>query len=167
MTEAAIAPRAGFEMADNVEFHLHDRNDDHLRQAHARIDRKGLITAVPAGNEYLPLIIGIDESNRVSQNDSVFMTEPRTGQNNCRQIGIIDMNGNAGRYQLSLPRFNEQRLLNTSAKINASRTRRRVLRQWIFAAEPLVEETELNLSFCQDEVGLRMPLVSTDLPLRL
>ncbi len=107
MAEATITTRAGIEIRDDVKFHLHDRDDDHLRQAQARVDRKGLVTAVPTRNEHLSLIIGIDESNQVPQNDPVFVAEPRARKNDCRQFGIFEVNCNTGGNQLRLPWFDE------------------------------------------------------------
>lgn len=120
MAKATITARAGIKITDNVKFNLHDRDDDHLRQAQARVDRKGLVAAVPAGNQHLSLIIGINESNQVPENDPMFMAEPRARKNDCRQFRVFDVNGNAGGYQLRLPWFNEEWLIDASAEIDSS-----------------------------------------------
>ena len=60
-----------------VEFDLNHRNDDKLGDALQRIQLERCLPPVPAGNKNLALIIRIDQSDQIAQDNSVFMTKPR------------------------------------------------------------------------------------------
>jgi hypothetical protein len=82
MTKAAGAPIAGRKLFDKFEFSLHHRHENHLRETRPGFDHECFLAAIPAGYKHLALVIRIDQPDEVTQDDSVFMAEAGTRQNN-------------------------------------------------------------------------------------
>ena len=82
-------------ITDDVELSLDNRNDDQLCNSFKRFDGKSRLTAIPCGQHQLTLIIRINETNQITQYDAVFVTQAAAWQNECRVVGIIQMNGHA------------------------------------------------------------------------
>ena len=76
MTEAARAPVAGVELFHDFELDLLDRNEHHLCNPFSGLNFVAFAAAIPAGNEYLSLVVRIDKPREVSQHESVFVTQP-------------------------------------------------------------------------------------------
>ena len=57
MPESAGAAVACGKLFNNLKISLHDRNEYHLRNPHARFDHESIVTAVPARDENLTLIV--------------------------------------------------------------------------------------------------------------
>lgn len=77
MTEAALATFGGVKCFHQIKFGLNDRNKHHLRDTFARFNGKTVLTTVPDRNHQLPLIIGINQPDRVAQHDTMFMAGER------------------------------------------------------------------------------------------
>src|SRR5690348_14012188 len=78
--EAAGAAAARVELLHDLETDLYHRHDDELREALHRLDGEGAAAAIPRGEEDLPLVIGVDQTDEVTEHDAVFVTEPRSRQ---------------------------------------------------------------------------------------
>ncbi len=70
--EAAATAMAGIEFGDAFEFHLRDRYEHHLRDAFAHFDGERLRATIPTGHEHLPLVIRIDQTDQITQHDTVL-----------------------------------------------------------------------------------------------
>lgn len=91
LTRAAESACPSFRRAKSVdqsEFDLHDRNDDELSDPIHGLNEEGILAPVPDRDEHLPLIIGVDEPDQISQHDTVLVAETTSGQNNRRQPGV-------------------------------------------------------------------------------
>lgn len=66
MPEPAFAAFAGIKFFHYLKTRLHNGDKHQLRHAVADIDAKRIVTAIPAGNEKLPLIIRVDQANQVT-----------------------------------------------------------------------------------------------------
>jgi aspartokinase-like uncharacterized kinase len=78
--EASGTTFAGGKLVDHVESDLHHRHHDQLRQAIQRIQREGIVTTVPGGNEYLALVIRIDQAHQVAQHNAMLVSQPERGR---------------------------------------------------------------------------------------
>src|SRR5690348_17074993 len=76
-SEAARAALALLERVDDVERDLHHRDHHELRDALERLHDERLLAAVPARDEHLSLVIGIDEAHQVAEHDAVLVPEAR------------------------------------------------------------------------------------------
>src|SRR5262249_45967494 len=76
--EAARAARAFAERVDHVELDLNHGDDHELRDALEGIHGEGLASAIPAGDQHLSLVVGIDEADEVAEHDAVLVAEART-----------------------------------------------------------------------------------------
>ena len=93
VAETALTAVAFLEFLDDAELRLHDRNEHHLGDAIAGFNGERFAAAIPYGNEYLSLIIRVDESHEVPEHDAVFVSESRTWQQHRGETGFADMNG--------------------------------------------------------------------------
>lgn len=75
VAEAAATALAGVEFRYTLKLGLYDRHKHHLRNTLAYLDSKGYVAAVPAGDEYLALIIRIDKPHQIAEYYAVFMTQ--------------------------------------------------------------------------------------------
>lgn len=57
-----------------VELHLCHGDDDQLGDTLHRHQVERVVSAIPDGDEYLPLIVGVDEADQIAQHDAVFVT---------------------------------------------------------------------------------------------
>ena len=95
---AARAFGKGF---DNVKLSLNDRDNHQLRNALHGFERKRFAGAIPNGNHEFPLVVRINETDEVSEDNAFFVPESATRQDKGRIVGISDMNTQA-RVHLSL-----------------------------------------------------------------
>jgi hypothetical protein len=105
VAEATTASATFPKQIDNLKFHLNNRHEYHLRKAFTGTNREHAWTAIPAGNQNLSLIIGIDEPNEIAEHNAMPMPKPRAGQDDRREPGVLDMNGEARGNQMRLARF--------------------------------------------------------------
>ncbi len=75
MTKTAGTAPALFEILHNFELGLRHRHEHHLCNAVAGFDGESGLSAIPAGHEYLPLVIGINQSNQIAEHDAVLVAE--------------------------------------------------------------------------------------------
>ncbi len=130
LTRAAESASPSFRRAkavDESEFDLHDRNDDELSDPIHGLNAEGIFAPVPDRDEHLPLIIGIDEPDQIAQHDTVLVAQTTSGQDNRRQPGVGQVEGDSGRDQLSFTWQEADRFLNARPQVHSRRTRRGVL----------------------------------------
>lgn len=123
---AGVAKSAGpaltlIEFLDDLEVHLHDRDQHHLRDALAGLYNEALSAAVPARQVHLALIVGIDEANEIAENDAVFVTETGAGQQHRSQAGVLDMDRKPSRDEFCHARFDRKWIIYTGTHIYACR----------------------------------------------
>ena len=76
MAEATGAPIARLELLHHVEADLLDGDEHHLRNALAGLHLVGGLAAIPAGDEHLALVIGVDQAGQVAEDDAVLVASP-------------------------------------------------------------------------------------------
>src|SRR5690554_5724760 len=136
MAKAAGASLTRGKLLHHLELRLHDRYDDELRDALARLDREGVPPAVPTRDHQLALIVRIDQADQIAEYDAVLMAEPRARKNRCREPGVRNVDGDAGRNQLAVARLERQRRIETGAQIDAGGARGTALGQRNLVADP-------------------------------
>src|SRR4030067_685690 len=109
MAEAAGAAPAFLEFLHNLELGLRHRHEHHLRDAVAWFDGERRLSAVPAGDEYLSLVIGVDQADQVAEHDAVLVAEAGARQQHGRKPGITDVDGNTGGEELRVARLERER----------------------------------------------------------
>jgi hypothetical protein len=117
VSEAAGATRRSFEVRDNLEFNLHDRDDYELRDTLAWFQSEGLMTAIPARDHELALVIRIDQPDEIAEHDAVSVSQPRARQNHCRQCRVLKIDRKTRRYELRTTGRKLERLIETSPEI--------------------------------------------------
>ena len=116
-TEPVFRPVAFLKRLHHIELGSGHRQDDHLRDAVAGVNGEFGGSAVPAGDEYLALIIRIDESGEVAEDDAVFVAEAGAGQQHRRVIGVGDVDGDAGGNQFGGARLQGHRPINAGGQV--------------------------------------------------
>lgn len=84
MTETAFSALAGIEIVNPFKAGADYRNEYHLRDSRPGRDYEWRLAAVPARDENLPLVIGINKPGEVAENDTVFVAEAGARQDDCR-----------------------------------------------------------------------------------
>ena len=146
MPKATFSPIRFNEFIHHIETRLHHRQYNQLRNSFPHFDAKRLPPPVPAGDKQLPLIIGIDQTDQIAQDDTVLMTKPRTGQNYRRQMGILDMDGHARGNKVSCTRRELKRGIQHGPQIHAGGPLGGVIRHWKLVAKSAVNDLQLYLS---------------------
>src|SRR6266545_1519673 len=141
-TESALAAVARFEIIDDVELCLHDRNDDELRDAIERIDRVRHTAAIPATHHQRPLIVGIDQADEIAEHDTVLVPEAGARKDHRCKPGIRNVDRDAGRDELRLTRRKRNRRVDARSQVHAGRARGRVSGQ--VRPDALVEDLEVD-----------------------
>ena len=149
---AGVAEAAGTAIAVGEGFHdleagLHHWHEYHLRNALAGLDREAILAAIPAGNEQLAMIIRVDEAGEIAQHDAMLVAQPEARQQHRRQLGVADVDGDAGGDELGLAGMDIQRLIHAGAQVHAGGTVSGVLRHGDFLADSVVEYFELDVHF--------------------
>jgi len=75
MAEATRTTLTFVEIFNDIELHLCDRHEQHLCDSLARLNLITIRTTIPARDEYLSLVVGIDEAGQVAQHQSVFVSQ--------------------------------------------------------------------------------------------
>ena len=101
MAKTTFATRTLAKFLYDGKSHLFYRYKYHLSDALTGLDFIGLLTAVPAGNEYLALVIRIDQSGQIAQDQSVFVAKTGTRQQHGRQRIVADVDCQSCRDQHS------------------------------------------------------------------
>ncbi len=122
--EATCPALAKGKFLDNIKLHLQYRHNHQLRHALHRHQRKRVMASVPQRNEYLPLIVRINQSNQIAQHNAVFVAEPGTRQDHRRTMRISQMNGYAAGDEFALAGLDNHAVGNAGAQINSRRAGR-------------------------------------------
>ncbi len=144
MAEAAISTIARTKLFNHIKSNLLDRDENHLRNAFARLNLVGVAPAVPARDENLALVVRIDQASEIAQYKAVLVAEPRTRQQDCSKTWIADVNGYPRRYQHRLPRRYSQRRIDAGAHVQARRSVGRIVRQWNGIAHTRIQYLQLD-----------------------
>ena len=88
MSEAAYAPVCFNEIINHLEIRLNNRHNHKLRNTVTHFDGETITAAIPAGDKQLPLIIWINQADQIPQHNTMFVTQTRAWQNNCRHVRI-------------------------------------------------------------------------------
>ena len=75
MAEATRTTLTFVEIFNDIELYLCDRHEQHLCDSLARLNLITLRTTIPARDEYLSLVVGIDQSGQVAKYKPVFVPE--------------------------------------------------------------------------------------------
>jgi hypothetical protein len=93
MTEATGATLARIEIVNDSKVNLHDRHNYHLSESRPRFEDEAFRPAIPAGNEQLPLVIGINQTHQVAKYDSIFVAKTGAWQDHSRQTRVLYIYG--------------------------------------------------------------------------
>jgi hypothetical protein len=93
VTESSFPSVTFPKQTHELKLRLNDRHEYHLRNSIARVNRESTRPAIPAGNEDLSLVIGVNEPDQVAEHEAILTSEPRAGQDGRRKPWIVDMNG--------------------------------------------------------------------------
>lgn len=104
--EAARAASGSVEVGDDIELNLQHGDDDHLRNSLQRLNREFGMATIPDGDEDLPLVIGVDEPDKIAKHDAVLVAKAGARQHHCRISWITKVNRNSGRHQGGFTGFN-------------------------------------------------------------
>jgi len=101
-TKSSDPPVAFREFFYNPEFRMHHRYNDQLSNAVERLDGVLDPTAIPTTHHQRPLVIRIDQTYEIAQDNSVVMSEAGARKDDGGEPGIGDMDGYAGGDQLDV-----------------------------------------------------------------
>ena len=141
--ETADAAVSRCKVLNQREVGLQYREQNQLRNAIARFDGERAVTTVPARHHQFTLIVGIDQTDQVTEHDAVLMAQSGAREDGRRDRGIIENDRQAGADQLSLTRFERERLGQTGAQIHAGRAGRAIGGQFEFGTHARVEDFKL------------------------
>lgn len=126
VAKPARAALGFFEFVDQFEMSLYHGNKHKLGNALTYRNSESSLPTVPAGHHQLTLIIRIDQADQITQDNAMFMAQPRTRQDQCGEPWISDINGQAGRNQNSLAGFERDVFLEHGTQVKTSRAGRSV-----------------------------------------
>jgi hypothetical protein len=137
--EAARAARARLKLRHDLQFDLHDRHDDELRDAFPRLQREGLPGAVPAGDHEFALVVRIDEANEIAEHDAMAVAESRPRQDHSGQARILKIDRKPGRYEFGASGGKLEGRFQKGPQIKAGGATGCVRRQRKFDPKPGIE----------------------------
>ncbi len=124
VTESAHSPGSGTEGLHHLEPGPHDRYQNELCNPFTGGDGKRLPTPVPTGDHDFPLIVGINETDQISEHDPVTVPEPGPGQHQSGELGISDMERDPGAYELGLSGGQGEGLVQQGPQVHPRRSGR-------------------------------------------
>jgi hypothetical protein len=144
VAEPARAPLRRLEVVHDFETGVDHRNEDHLGDPFAGLHGERRIPAIPAGNEHLPLVVGVDQPDEVAEDDAVLVAESGARQQHGREGWVADVDRHAGGYQHGLAGRHVGRCFDAGPHIDPRRALGRVLGQREFGTQPRIEDLELD-----------------------
>ncbi|VVN71504.1 hypothetical protein PS685_05059 [Pseudomonas fluorescens] len=123
---------------------LNHRDQHQLSQAFADHDIEIGLTTIPARHHQRALVIGVDQTDQITQHDAVFMTQAGARQNQRGQARVADVNRQAGRDQQGFARLDDGVFFQHGAQVEAGGAGRGVLRQREFGTDAGVEDLGLQ-----------------------
>lgn len=139
MAEATRTTLTFVEIFNDVELYLCDRHEQHLCDSLARLHRITLRTTIPAGDEYLSLVIGIDQARQVTQYESMFVSEAGARQQYGRERRITYVNRDSGWDENCFSGLHGDDLVNDSPHVERRGAVGRIVRQRNAVADAWVE----------------------------
>src|SRR5690606_18121628 len=125
------------------ELGMQDGNEQHLGDAVARRDGERLLAAVPARDEHLSLVVGVDDTHEIAQHDAVLVAESRARHEDGRNVAIRDVQREAGGDQRAFAGSERLRRLEAGTDVHSRRTVRLTLRQGELIAQSRIDELDL------------------------
>lgn len=119
--KAILATVTLFKVLHHIEIHLHYRHYHQLRDPLQRIQQERRVPTIPAGDKYLPLIIGVDQSDQIAQDYAMLVAQPGARQNYCCESGVSKMDGDAGGDKAGFPRLDSHHMFSAGTQIKARR----------------------------------------------
>ena len=144
MTEAACAPLARGEVGNDLELDLYHRNDDELSDPLTGLHREWFAASVPARDHELTLVVGVDETDEIAENDAMLVAEAGARKDHGRESGILQMNGETRRNQFGLAGRQLQGSIEAGAQIEPRRSLGRIRGQRQIASDPRIENAHLE-----------------------
>ena len=117
--ETACTARALREFVDEVETYLDDRHHDKLGDSFHRIQSESYRAAIPQGDQNLSLVIRVDQSDKVAEDDAVLVAHTGARQHHGCQAWVPQVNCDARRNQLSLARLQDDRGIDAGPQIES------------------------------------------------
>ena len=65
-----------------------------------------MIATIPAGDHHLALIVTIDQSYQIAEDQAVFVAQAGAGEEDCSKRGVGNVDCKPGRHQKGLARLN-------------------------------------------------------------
>ena len=91
VAETASATGRFHKLRDDFKLCLHDRYKHQLRDTRADFNFESGITTIPTGDQEFALVIGVNETDQVTQHDAMFMAQSRARNNHGCQLRICDV----------------------------------------------------------------------------
>ena len=102
--EPTLTARRQTERLQFPKLNLNNGHEHDLSQSAHGVDGERLRAAIPATDQQGPLIVGVDEPDQVAEDDAVPVAQSGAGQDQSCEAGVGDVDGDARRHQLGLPR---------------------------------------------------------------
>jgi len=142
--KAPSTTRTGFEIRHHFKLNLYHGYEHHLCNAIAGFNGECAVAAIPARHEHLALVIGIDETHKVAEHDTVLVPEAGAWQQYRCERWIANMNRDPGWNEMCLARFERQCLVQAGHHVEAGRTVGAISGEREFIADARVEDFECD-----------------------
>ena len=126
--ESAFTALAGGKLVHNLKRSLDNRHNHHLRDALHRLDGKRFFTTVPQRDLQFALIIRVNQTDQVTQNNTVFMTQARTRQQNGCVSRVGQMHRQTGRHEIHIARLQYNSFIQAGTQVQTGGTGRCISR---------------------------------------
>ncbi len=119
MSKAAVSAGRSVEVAHKFESNPRDGDEHHLSNAVAGFDDDIMRTAIPGRYQHLSLVVGIDQTYQIAQNQALPMTQPGTRQDNRGKAGIRYVDCYARGDEMGLARFHTHMFINARPQVES------------------------------------------------
>jgi hypothetical protein len=136
------APRAlSSNDSDDVQLDLHHGHHHQLRDALHGIHYERVLAAVPARDEHLALVVGVDEPHQVAEHDAVLVAQARARNDDAAsRVGEVDREARGDERAVAGPQ--RDRLVDAGAQVEARGAAGGIGGQ--LRADPLVEDPDVE-----------------------
>ena len=141
------------EIFNDIELYLCDRYEHHLRNSLARLNLITFRTTIPARDEYLSLVVGIDQARQVAQYQSMFVSQARARQQYGRERRIVYVNRDPGWDENCFAGLHRDYVVNDSPHVECRGTVGRIVRHRNAVSDARVkyfqiDRTQINIPYC-------------------
>ncbi len=127
------------EIFNDIELYLYDRYEQHLCDSLARLHLITFRTTIPARDEYLSLVIGIDQAGQVAEYQSMFVSQAGARQQYCRKRWIAYVNRDPGGDENCCAGLHRDDVVNDSAHVERRGAIGRIVRHRDAVSDAWVE----------------------------